>query len=476
MKKVFAIVLAVALMLSLMPLAVSANSGTIYVDDDNCPGPGSGTSSDPYCSIQVAVDAASSGDTIIVAEGSYDEDLTIDESVTIEAGSNPVVYGDHTITASDVTLDSLTLEPDNIAVTIDSSSNDIDNTTITNCTVNLDSGEVGIWIGGGSPAYAVTDVEMSGNTFNGPTDMIANPWKIGGWFTYPIACEVSGVEFVNNMVDSASIPINLDDKDIEDVLISGNTFTNTDGVVYVWGEDTPTGVLSGFVFSCNDVDYTNSYGVGIDVGGAAFDDANFGAGNEVKCNNFVGIPGEYGFGAVSILSSLSSYTLDATNNWWGSVEGPQVGDVSANVVYDPWSLTPDPCEPKTIGFWKNHPDSLDAVLALGAISLGDYSVDSNGAQGVLEVAKAKCGEDMLAAQLLTAELNVLHLTDLDLYTGCADDDIDDADAALIAISYAGPDDSTCIRKGSEKGDLMAIADSLDEFNNGGCGGYTCDWD
>ncbi|MHC4129439.1 MAG: right-handed parallel beta-helix repeat-containing protein [Planctomycetota bacterium] len=46
---------------------------TWYVDDDNCPGPGSGTEGDPYCSIQTAVDSAVDTDEIVVAPGSYSE-------------------------------------------------------------------------------------------------------------------------------------------------------------------------------------------------------------------------------------------------------------------------------------------------------------------------------------------------------------------------------------------------------------------
>ncbi|MBN2560467.1 MAG: right-handed parallel beta-helix repeat-containing protein [Phycisphaerae bacterium] len=54
-------------------LAVSSGHAqtTWYVDDDNCPGPGSGTPSDPFCTIQAGIDAASDGDEVVVLDGHY---------------------------------------------------------------------------------------------------------------------------------------------------------------------------------------------------------------------------------------------------------------------------------------------------------------------------------------------------------------------------------------------------------------------
>ena len=48
----------------------TAAQTTWFVDDDNCPA-GTGTQADPFCTIQAAVDAAASGDTILVLAGAY---------------------------------------------------------------------------------------------------------------------------------------------------------------------------------------------------------------------------------------------------------------------------------------------------------------------------------------------------------------------------------------------------------------------
>lgn len=42
-----------------------------WVDVDNCPGPGTGTESDPFCQIQAAIDASTNGDTVLVMPGTY---------------------------------------------------------------------------------------------------------------------------------------------------------------------------------------------------------------------------------------------------------------------------------------------------------------------------------------------------------------------------------------------------------------------
>lgn len=93
----------VALWLAVLGVGLSAGNGvaatTWYVDDDTCPDSGNGSESQPFCSVQAAIDAAASGDTIFVKPGHYIELINFKgKNVVLRSTNGPdvtVLDGDH---------------------------------------------------------------------------------------------------------------------------------------------------------------------------------------------------------------------------------------------------------------------------------------------------------------------------------------------------------------------------------------------
>ncbi|MHC4320568.1 MAG: right-handed parallel beta-helix repeat-containing protein, partial [Planctomycetota bacterium] len=81
------------LIVAVVGLFVSATqAGTLYVDDDNCPGPGDGSELNPYCSIQTAIDNAVDTDEIVVAPGTYFEAINfLGKAITLRSSDGPEV-------------------------------------------------------------------------------------------------------------------------------------------------------------------------------------------------------------------------------------------------------------------------------------------------------------------------------------------------------------------------------------------------
>ncbi len=379
-----------------------------------------------YGGIQPSINAASSEAIINIYSGEYEESLTINKKVTLQENSEAIINGTHTITSSDVTLDGFTFNPSSgVAITIDSSSSAINNVQILNSVFDLTTDpSIGVWIGGGTPTNKVSNIVMNDNVFNGPTNMISNPWKIGGSFGFPLNTEVESLDFKRNTVNKGSIPINLQNSNLIDILINDNTFRDTDGVAYVWTQDAsaPSGILSDFVFTNNDVDSTNNYGVAFfdtNVGGADPDDtltdSNFGLGNRINLNKLVGIPGAYGLKSVSILKTSGSYVLDAEDNWWGDLDPSDqlVGDVDftpwaydagVNTDHDaPTSTVNSPAESS----WQNSDFNAELEYSdTGGAGLADgeckYKVVSNGTITEFYKSAGSCsGNNEIISRLIT---------------------------------------------------------------------------
>lgn len=94
--------------LALVALAgPAAAQSTWYVDDNACPGPGSGTQVHPFCRIQDGIVAAAGGDAVLVWPGTYVERLDL--------------LGKAIVVRSDADGDPATHDPDPLATVVDGS-------------------------------------------------------------------------------------------------------------------------------------------------------------------------------------------------------------------------------------------------------------------------------------------------------------------------------------------------------------------
>lgn len=319
--KLFATLITILFLVSVTAIAIPVSAqSTLHVDDDGVQWPGAHTM------ISAAITAATDGDTIIVHEGTYRENVDIDKQLTLTTASSPVIYGDTNgdgvpdgpcvkISADGVTVDGFELTmgtfgvaswgTDNSVISNNiihdnlnvpgyagcgilfwSNSDDFDDNVIRD-NIIYSNDRQGIYIGGTTPSY-ISD----GNTISGNT--IYN----NGLYRYP------------NGPDASAYGIQLsfaDDNTIEDNEIYGH-----DDWFFYPGFDFAQGV---YLFDSNDNVITTNY----------LHDNNYGVGQYhffrtagATYINYNNIAGNTGYG----VRNFDSVVIDAENNWWGHASGP----------------------------------------------------------------------------------------------------------------------------------------------------------
>jgi len=352
MRRVSSILFVLVLVVSLRLVTaapVLADGTIIYVPGD-------------YLTIQEAIDAAGSGDTIKVAAGLYKENVIIDKSLTLEgaragvdartrSGAETIVEPDEEeigisiLTAADriVVIDGLTvqngahaiatpefglmaasitvknvrvLHPGDFGISLTFTIN----ATVEHCYV--EDAQVGINAGAVLPAPPTVATLRNNEVVNsefGITGYLGDSLIEGNLIRdfanggVGISAQFLDTEIKNNTVsgyvDGAGLTFEKSHHDrpvSENVTVKGNSFTGNLHGIYVWPDQTEV--------------------EGITV--------NF---NNIADNSWSGVRNEVG------------ETLDATRNWWGAASGPDHWDinpdgggdsVSDNVDFEPWLGAP----------------------------------------------------------------------------------------------------------------------------------------
>ena len=378
MRKTFSVMFAMVLVVGLGLVTAAP----VLADVINVPG--------DYATIQAAVDAASDGDTIVVAAGVYQENVEIDKSLTLEgaqagvdartrSGAETIIEPDEgtgirIITAADLVavIDGLTVRNAEHGIATPEPTM-AQNIIVRNVRV-LNPSDFGI-----SPTFTVaTTVEYcyvegaiqainAGALIPFPAtvatfrnnEIVNSQFGFTGYFKDTLieenvvrdfATEGTGIsgQFLNTeirdnvvsgYVEGAGMAFESHyGRDLsENVKVEGNTFTGNDLGIYVFPTQT---ALTGISFSFNSIAGNSRYGI-------------WNQGGE---------------------------TLDATKNWWGSASGPGGAgpgagdDISAKVLYSPWLAADLGTDPMTWGV--DTTSSIQDVIS--TVAPGDTVVVSDG--------------------------------------------------------------------------------------------------
>jgi hypothetical protein len=340
-----------------------------YVNDDTCPAVGDGSAGNPFCSIQDAIDAASAGDTINVAAGTYTITAAIDvnKGVTITGNTTTPENVVVTYSAPSQTLDCFDMQANNMTVQgikvvhgrygFNFAATDPTGCTISNCVIdhcyegaiNIDGGS-GHTISDNTITHCLTsgtkrgvihiygcpDTTIDGNTLtdNGLTGHHAT-MGIYVKYTYPSSSS-ERVEVTNNTI-SGMLGINADIQvyDAPYTYIYNNTISNSEdkgiAVFGIYGNPAYTSTANRVEVIGNTI--SSTYYPGVQAANAPY--TYFYNNTLTQCNYYGGDgTGDFDYASIHI-DSGSAHCLIDSNTVSDGINGiqlhrrwhlPQLGD------------------------------------------------------------------------------------------------------------------------------------------------------
>jgi len=338
---------------------------TIYVDDSNTAGPWNGTIDYPYQYIQDGINATSIGDTIIVNDGTYSEDLVIgktdltiksvngyDTTIVDTQGTSPgveiqgsglvlgLVGQGFTFKGLSPHLISLPNNPYDVVISycyfdltgaptqaIDCAEASLNNMTVDNCSfLSVEAGECIIY--GSNVHHSM----FSNNWFNGSGKDVSTGTGIMIW-----GCPYT--TYLNNRFTDIGTALSIWGNSLYEGVITDNTITGctftrcTNGILFGEGAANEVDITT-IVMNDNNFD-ENTYGIII------WDSPD----GHIKASQFTVINNNFNDNTYAVKNDYAIETVNATDNYWGHASGPYhlitnpngLGDnVSDNVEFVPW--------------------------------------------------------------------------------------------------------------------------------------------
>lgn len=328
--------------------------------------------------IQAAVNQVSSGGTVIVLPGTYEESPNINKSLTLQSRdgrdvtnivlqSGPTYLGSLTINGATVTVDGFTITGFDAVGSGLANSNILVETTPDDVTIKnnrIQVGQIGSGANSDDGIGLLTTYNESEDVENlAVTDNIFEPVNSSGNRAFYINPGVDHFTFTGNEINGNFTGTSY--TQAKDGLVENNTVTGVGASgsrsrgLGAWGNPDPT-TYGHTTFRGNNISNTANgiivaETVGAVVEGNTLNDNDTGVlvtqftalsfavtTIKVNLNNITGND------VSGVTNQITSGDVDGTCNWWGAADGPSgagpgSGDsVSSNVDFDPWLIAPAP--------------------------------------------------------------------------------------------------------------------------------------